>query len=56
MKLNCGLVLLPALVKSAKGTLSRGDASAPELLDRIINAMGGLESLGEIEGLTLQSS
>lgn len=56
MKLSCFLVLLPALVKGAKGTPGGGNASPSELLDQIFNAMGGLEALGEIKGLTLQSS
>lgn len=51
MKFGLALVL-PLLVHSGRCS----NTNAPALLSRVIDAIGGLESLSDIKGLTLQSS
>lgn len=52
MSLKFGLLLLPVLIRG--GGCTKNDPSA--LLDQITKALGGIESLGDIKGLSLQSS
>ncbi|KAM6485397.1 hypothetical protein HDV62DRAFT_404146 [Trichoderma sp. SZMC 28011] len=54
MKLQVRLVLLPVLVNGAK--VNSPGSSTSDLLARTINALGGLQALNDIKGLTLQSS
>jgi len=56
MKLRSITLLLPTLVKGANGAYSGNNVSSSELLDQVIDAMGGVGILDQIEGLTVQSS
>lgn len=53
MRAQSGLVLLPVLVLGGKCS---ANTSAIALLDRTIQAVGGLESLEDVKQIALQSS
>ena len=56
MKLRSVTLLLPTLVKGTNGASNGNNASSSELLDQVIDAIGGVGTLDQIEGLTVQSS
>jgi len=56
MKFRSVTLLLPTLAKGTNGASSGNNASSSELLDQVIDAVGGVGTLDQIEGLTVQSS